>query len=201
MRKVLCLSVFLALSFSCFIHTEALELTLSVTGTIDEIAKVLDCLKQSGLGASTSPIETDPFRVHIYSSSETAKEEVKESISIGFTEIKIAPEYPTAGTPLKLSAKITDTLNIVDTVSVNIFGTSISFDLKDDGQNGDEVAGDGLWTGNFNLPSDVIGNKTFILTAFDARGKIIQLKMDDGTFKPILGVYEFIIQSPEKKEN
>lgn len=201
MRTIICITVFLATLFFCFIHTEAIELTLSVTGTMDEIEKVLDCLKQSGLGVSKSQMDTDPFRVHIYSSNENVKEETKEDISVGFTEIKTEPENPVAGTSLKLSAKIIDNLNIVDTVSASVFGTSISFDLKDDGQNGDEVAGDGIWTGNFDLPTDVIGNKTFMLTAFDEKGKIIQLKTDDGTLKPVIGTYECVIQSPEKSQN
>ncbi len=201
MRTMILLAVFLATLSFCFIHAEALELTLSVSGTMDEIMKVLDCLKQSGLGLSTSRTDTDPFRVHIYSSNEPVKEELKESITVGFTEIKTEPESPIAGTSLKLSAKIIDTLDIVDTVSVSVFGTSISSDLKDDGQNGDEVAGDGIWTGIFNIPTDVMGNKTFILTAFDEKGKIIQLKMDDGTLKPVIGTYECIIQSPEKNQN
>jgi len=201
MRTMICLTVFFTTLFFCFIHTEALELTLSVSGTMDEIMKVIDCLRQSGLGVSTSRSDTDPFRVHIYSSNEPVKEEVKESITVGFTEIKTEPENPIAGTSMKLSAKITDTLNIVDTVSASVFGTSISSDLKDDGQNGDEIAGDGIWTGIFNLPPDVMGNKTFILTAFDEKGKIIQLKMDDGTLKPVIGTYECVIQSPEKSQN
>lgn len=201
MRTMVYLSIFLLTLFFCFIHTEALELTLSVSGTMNEIEKVLDCLRQSGLGVSTSQMDTDPFRVHIYSSNETVKEESKGSIIVGFTEIKTEPENPIAGTSLKLFAKITDTLNIVDTVSVSVFGTPIASDLKDDGQNGDEVAGDGIWTGNFSLPPDVTGNKTFILTAFDEKGKIIQLKMDDGTLKPVIGTHDCIIQSPEKSQN
>ena len=201
MRTIISLTIISFHLFFCVIRPEALELTLNIKGSIEEITKVLDCLKQSGLELSTKQVDTDPFRVHIYSSSETVKEEEKESFSVGFTEIQVEPKNPIAGTSFKLSAKLTDTLNIVDTVSANIFGTSISSDLKDDGQNGDEVAGDGIWTGIFNLPLDVTGNKTLILTAFDEKGKIVQLKMKDGMLKPVIGTHECIVQSPEYNRN
>ncbi len=139
--------------------------------------------------------------MHIYSSNETVKEEEKENnISVGFAEIHTEPEIPISGTSLKLIARIVDTLNIIDTVSVNIFGTPISTDLRDDGQNGDENAGDGIWTGILNLPENVIGNKTLVLTAFDEKGKIIQMKMNDETLKPAIATYECVIQSPEQSQ-
>lgn len=193
--------IFLTSLSLCVIDSQGVELTLSIKGSMEEITRVLDCLKESGLGLSSSQKDTDPFRVHIYSSNEPLKEEVKESISVGFTEIVTEPESPISGKPLKIKARIIDMLNIVDTLSANIFGTSISMDLKDDGQNGDEAAGDGVWTGIFNIPVDVKGNKTIILTAFDEKGKIIQLKTDDGTLKPIIGTHECVIQSSEQNEN
>ncbi|HOV34132.1 MAG TPA: hypothetical protein PLX23_12305, partial [Candidatus Hydrogenedens sp.] len=93
------------------------------------------------------------------------------------------------------------TLNIVDTISATLLGTSISIDLKDDGQNGDETAGDRIWSGIFNLTPDVSGIKTFILTAFDEKGKIVQIKSEEGIIKPVMGTYECIIQPSEKKQN
>lgn len=201
MRIIGIMIVFLTSIFFCVIDSGGLELTLSIKGSMDEIAKVLDCLKQSGVGLSSSYGDADPFRVHIYSSNEVVKEETKDSILVGFTDFLTEPENPIAGKPLKLKARILDTLNVIDTLSANIFGTSIYVDLKDDGQNGDEVAGDGVWTGIFNLPVNVIGNKTFVFTAFDEKGKIIQLKMDDGTLKPVIGTYECAIQPPEQNQN
>lgn len=201
MRVIVIMIVFLASIFFCVIESGGLELTLSIKGTMDEIAKVLDCLKQSGVGLSSSYGDADPFRVHIYSSNEMVKEETKDSISVGFTEILTEPESPIAGKLLKLKTRILDTINVVDTLSAHIFGTSISVDLKDDGQNGDEVAGDGVWTGILNLPLDVSGKKTFVFTAFDEKGKIIQLKMDDGTLKPIVGTHECVIRSSEQSQN
>jgi len=194
-------SVVLVFMFLCSFSSFAVELSLNITGSMEEISRVLECLKQSGLGLSSSDKEIDPFRIHIYSSNDVAKEEAQNKISIGFTEIRTEPENPISGTPIKIMAKIVDTLNVVDTLSANLFGTSISTDLKDDGQNGDDTAGDGIWSGIFNLPPDVSGNKTFILTAFDEKGKIIKIKSDEGILKPIIGTHECVIQTAEKKQD
>ncbi|HOV34283.1 MAG TPA: hypothetical protein PLX23_13070, partial [Candidatus Hydrogenedens sp.] len=87
--------IFIFMLLSSF-SSYAVELTLNITGSMEEISKVLDCLKQSGLGISSQE-EMDPFRIHIYSSNEIAKEETKNKISIGFTEIRIEPESPISG--------------------------------------------------------------------------------------------------------
>jgi len=195
------LSVILAFMLLCSFSSYAVELTLNITGSMEEISRVLECLKQSGLGLSSPKEEIDPFRIHIYSSNDIAKEDTQNKISIGFTEIKTEPENPISGTPIKIMAKIVDTLNVIDTLSATLFGTSISTDLRDDGQNGDEIAGDGIWSGIFNLPPDVSGNKTFILTAFDEKGKIIQIKSEEGILKPVIGTYECVIQPTEKKQD
>lgn len=200
MRHIISTFTALVLLLIPLTNANGLEVTLNIKGSLEEIEKVLHCIQQSGLGVSTQS-ETDPFRVHIYSSNEVVSKEEKENLSVGFIEIRTEPEQPVAGTPFKLTAKIIDNLNVIDTVSVNIFGTTLSLDLKDDGQNGDDIAGDGIWTGIFNLPPDVKGNKTFLLTAFDEKGKIIQLKMNDGTIKPIMGTYECLIQSPDQNQH
>jgi len=195
------LIIILVFMLLCPISSYALELTLNIKGSMEEISKVLECLKQSGLGLTSQQEGMDPFRIHIYSSNEASQEETQNRISIGFTEIRIEPENPISGTPIKIMAKMVDTLNIVDTLSATLFGTSISIDLKDDGQNGDETAGDRIWSGIFNLPADVSGNKTFILTAFDEKGRIIQIKSEEGILKPVIGTYDCIIHNEEKKQN
>mgnify|MGYP006870476475 CR=1 FL=1 len=197
MRRYLILTVLVVILCSRLAY--AVELTLSIQGSIDDISRIIELLRQAGIGYSTQQSSEDPFRIHIYSSSEAVQEEVKESPSLGFQEIRGEPENPVAGTPLKIFAKPIDPLKIIDTISANIFGTNINADLRDDGQNGDEIAGDGIWTGMITLPVDVYGSKTILLTAFDDKGKIIQQKMSDGTVKPVIGTLDCVIQASENK--
>lgn len=177
------------------ISTYGLEVTLNIKGSLEEIMKVIECLKSMGVGEKINIEETeDPLKVHIFSSTSKPEKEYNMEKILGFQEITIEPSLPKPGEKIKISAKVIDNVGDIDTISVNIMGIGIRADLKDDGENGDEVGGDGVWSGILTLPEDVKNRIVLVLTAYDSNGKVIQIKNSDGTLRPIMGISEINIQ-------
>ncbi len=197
MKKVL-----LSLLIVCMTQftTSGLEVSLNIKGSFEEIYKVLECLKSLGFGTTTEEqMSEDPLKVHIFSSTSNKEKEVAIIPSVGFQEITIEPSIPYPGEEIKIFAKVVNESGEIDTVSASLMGTSISVDLRDDGENGDVAGGDGIWTGILPLPEDVKGNKIIVVSAYDPNGKLLQLKNPDGTLKPVMATMEFTIQTKENQ--
>ncbi len=176
----------------------SLEVSLNLKGSLEEIYKVLECVKSLGVGA-TFEVEQgeDPLKVHIFSSTSKKEKEVEAIPCVGFQEITLEPANPHSGEKVKICAKAVDESGEIDTVSANLMGTGVSIDLRDDGENGDNVGGDGIWTGILSLPEDVKGSKVVVVSAYDSNGKLLQLKNPDGTLKPVMATVEVNIQNKE----
>lgn len=200
MKKTLLLSFPMLLFVSAL--SWSLEVTLTLRGNEEEILSILQCIREAGKVTSAGAETEDPLKVHIYSSSETAMRESSDLPLVGFREILVEPEKPRSGEKVRIVARVSDSGNAIDTMSVSILGTAMTVDMRDDGQMGDEQAGDGVWTGIMEIPPTVYGIRTFIVTGYDAQGKIIRLMNPDGTWKSLVGSISVeIVVSPPAEES
>ncbi|MCX8063726.1 MAG: hypothetical protein N3G21_00955 [Candidatus Hydrogenedentes bacterium] len=178
-----------------------LEISLHIKGSLEEILNVMECLKSIGVtGTLGNEQIEDPLKVHIFSSTTKTEEENTVVRTLGFQQIVVEPTAPKPGEKVKISAKVFDEAGEIDTISASIMGMGIHSDLRDDGENGDEVGGDGVWSGILTLPEDVKGRIVVVITAYDSNGKVIQSKNLDGTLKPIMGISEVYIQGEESQQ-
>lgn len=104
------------------------------------------------------------------------------------SEAAIAPAQLRPGDTAVISIKVeNDRFDIVERVRAAVReDPRMKFDLRDDGQPPDAVAGDGVWT----LPVDVPfiappGEFTLDITAYDAGGNPIPVKGPEGAVTPL----------------
>lgn len=185
-------------------HAE-LQVSLQITGSMDEIRAVLDTLQQSGVGAAAEDGQGLKLEVH---STATGAENAAPAdapaatpaspeapgatpapeppLAIG--EVKVEPPSVLAGAVLRVSAKVTDKEARVDTIGANLHSADkeFTFDLFDNGSHGDDASGDGVWTVNVAVPGAATpGDYTLTLYAYDATGARISLPDGAGGEGPV----------------
>ncbi|MHC4281339.1 MAG: choice-of-anchor X domain-containing protein [Planctomycetota bacterium] len=102
-------------------------------------------------------------------------------------DAKINPEETSEGDEIIISVKVIDTKDIVAAVTATVREyTSISLDLNDSGQNGDEVAGDGIWSIAFEVPYGAAGEYNWDFEAFDANGDPVKVAAKEGDDEPLI---------------
>jgi hypothetical protein len=76
-----------------------------------------------------------------------------------------------------MSILVLNGVGVVDTVSAAIGGTDIQFEMYDNGQNGDPVAGDGQWSAEIVLdPQTPAGPLPLNIVAFNANAQPVKVK-------------------------
>ena len=170
------------------------EVTVSVTltGPIDEILPLLEHLREMGVG--TAKTDEDALKLEMHSvatpeesaapaqptaPAEPAAPPVPPEPSLaGFTA---EPAVARAGDKVWMSILVLNGVGIVDTVSATIGGTDIQFELYDNGENGDPVAGDGQWSAEIVLdPQLPAGRIPLNIVAFNANGQPVEVKNPAG---------------------
>ena len=181
MRHSLALSiaaVLLALS-----ATAEVELSLTVEGTAEEIAAVLQFLQTSGLsggGGVQVQVESNFTRPDAPEpAAETPPPPPPPSLALtnpGVTPVSVRP-----GTATLLSVDVIDTERKVDTITATLGDNVFAADLYDNGMRGDVAAGDGRWSVLLNVPVDLPdGPHTITIEAYDAQGARLSTPGPDG---------------------
>ncbi len=86
-----------------------------------------------------------------------------------------------------VSVRVIDTEGVVAEVTATVREyRSISLDLNDSGEEGDKVAGDGVWSLAFEVPGEAsAGEYNWDFEAFDANGDPVKVTTEEGSEKPL----------------
>lgn len=180
-----------------------LEVSLEISGSVDEIMAVLDQLKQAGLGQeSEDGGEGLRLEVHSTATTEGAPADAvapppapEPPIALG--SVHVEPATVTAGQVLRVTVAVKDQDHVVDTVAANMRkeGKEFTFDLFDDGSHGDEAAGDGVRSVNVAVPGAATpGEYEIVFFAYDAAGNQVTLPNEQGEPVPVSASAKVTVQ-------
>ena len=93
------------------------------------------------------------------------------------TEARIVPPKVSAGEEIVICVRVIDPQGVVAAVITTVREfPDISFDLNDEGQEGDKVASDGVWSYTFELPWEAPpGEYNWDFEAYDADGNLMKV--------------------------
>lgn len=155
-----------------------LTVSVSISGSVEELMPVLRHLRDMGVGVSGGE-ELMKLEMH----SEVSGKELRgprrpeanpgppkpaPGPKQGVTSVKVEPATVKPGEQkVTVSAEVRDPERRVDTVAVKIGDQS--FDLYDNGQHGDAKAADGVWTRAVTVPFEA-GEQKARVVAYDVYG-------------------------------
>ncbi|MFM1919769.1 MAG: hypothetical protein RLZZ303_1403 [Candidatus Hydrogenedentota bacterium] len=179
-----------------------LEVSLEISGSVDEIMAVLDQLKQAGLGQESEE-GGEGLRLEVQSTAtpegapaEAAPPPAPEPpITLG--SVVVEPASVTPGQVLRVTVAVKDQDRVVDTVAANMRnnGKEFTFDLFDDGSHGDEAAGDGVRSVNVAVPGAATpGEYEIVFFAYDAAGNQVTLPNAHGEPEPVTASAKVTVQ-------
>jgi hypothetical protein len=160
-------------------HAE-IAVTVSITGTLDEVLPILRHLQDLGIGAAGE----EAMKLQVHSVMSGAEVAPAVPAPLGFQAAAVEPVSAKAGDSVLITAKVGDPDHVVDTVAATVGGETC--DLYDNGTNGDATALDGTWSRSVALPAGLpSGDAVIALTAYDVSGDAIQIAAPDGTKSPM----------------
>lgn len=171
-----------------------LEVSLEISGSVDEIMAVLQQLREAGLGeAGEEGSEGLRLEVHSTATAEEAGLPAEAPAAapaqpIVLSNVGLEPSVVTAGQVLRVTVQVYDEANVVDTVAANMHSDDkeFTFDLFDDGSHGDETAGDGIRSVNVAVPGAATpGDYQLTFYAYDAAGTQLTLPGENGEPAPV----------------
>ena len=111
---------------------------------------------------------------------------------VGITSSQLRPEEVAT-----ITIKVEDANDIVDRIEGFVKeNPSVQFSLKDDGQEADAQAGDGIWSMYVEVPVTApTGNFELEFTAFRSDGQPIEIRDEDGNAVPLRASVPVNIQS------
>jgi hypothetical protein len=159
------------------------ELSLTVKGSADEIAQVLDFLRASGLsGGGGEAVQVQVESSFTRPEAAPAPSAPPEPPKLALTNPIIAPEMVKPGAAALLSVDVVDAERKIDTVAAVVGEKQLAVDLYDNGMQGDVAAGDGRWTILLGVPADFAdGVYSVTLQAYDAKGMAVTEPGPDGS--------------------
>lgn len=177
------------------------EVTISVTitGSIDELLPILRQLQAIGYGGEESG---DPLKLRVHSimtgeeSGETvpapASQPSEEPAPLGFQGASVQPAAAKVGETVLFTARVSDPDHVVDTVALTV--GDITFDLFDNGANGDAKAMDGAWSRNYELPASLApGEHVASITAYDVNGDAVKIWTQPQVSEPMTTEVSFTV--------
>ncbi len=157
-------------------HAEV-KVTVSISGSIDEVLPILRHLQDLGIGATGE----QAMKLQVHSSMSAGE---TTPATLGFHAAAVEPVAAKVGDAVLITAKVGDPDHLVDTVAATVGGLTV--DLYDNGTNGDAVALDGTWSRKVQLPAGLpAGEAKIAITAYDVSGDTIQVPAPNGTKNPM----------------
>lgn len=199
MKITVCVQVLAFILFTLVAFPAGADVQVSVTlsGPIDEILPILNQLKEMGVG--TAAQGQDPLQLRVHSvfegsapspaqqaPSQTAPTEAAPAPTAvapeGFTDFSVSPNKVAPGKNVLLTVRVNDPQHAVDTVAATVGAMNgVSFDLYDNGSNGDKTAGDGVWSYQLQVPAGLTAKDYEInVAAFDAYGAPVMIEENGG---------------------
>jgi hypothetical protein len=165
-----------------------LELSLTVEGSPEEIMQVLELLRGAGLGGA-APAGEDALRLEVFSSTGEATAATPPPPPVAaLNEPAVSPSTTPPGAPVLLTVTVADPEHQVDTIAAWLRDTSVTLDLHDNGQDGDALAGDGIWSATLLVPQATpVGSYTVTFSAYNAKGDPILVPVEGAEPAPLTG--------------
>jgi hypothetical protein len=177
----LCTALALAIAFCAAPSFAAPKVTVSISGSIDEMLPILQHLRAMGIGFGASEPEESGLKVDMHSFADDGGKGASAVLSskqaaAGLSKAAAAPAKVRPGDVALISVQVSDPDRQVDTLGATaprIEG--VDFDLYDNGRYGDKKAKDGTWSYVLTIPANVPpGNYALTLLAYDANGDPLQ---------------------------
>jgi hypothetical protein len=173
-------------------HAE-LEVSLEISGSVEEVLAVLQHLQAAGFGQpGAEAAEGLKLEVHSTATSAEGAAPMPEPAAetppapeptLALRNVQMAPAAVAAGEVLRVTVDVRDEAKLIDTVAANMHTAEkeFTFDLFDNGSHGDVAAGDGVWSVNVAVPGAATpGDYTLTLYAYDASGTRLTLPNEAG---------------------
>ncbi|MFO7976895.1 MAG: choice-of-anchor X domain-containing protein [Candidatus Hydrogenedentota bacterium] len=176
------------------------EVTVSISGSLNEMLPVLELLRNMGFGFASPDDTEQPLRLEVHSvvrdsdllketfdvegtggEGKTATEEPVSMDALGLYKANVEPATAAPGDRVTVSVVVGDPNGVVDTVGAEIVGVEAAHaDLYDDGTHGDATPNDGTWTCTMTLPSEMVSGAHHIeLVAYDDYGDPVKTESGD----------------------
>lgn len=148
------------------------QVSVSITGTMEEMADVLEKLRELGIGGGGG----DAMQLELQSTmTSSSRADVPSAPKVALTEPTLSPETAPPTGRVLLMVDVTDETAQIDTVAATVDVANLSVDLYDNGTNGDAKQGDGVWSGILQTPDEMApGEYRILFQAYDARGQAVQ---------------------------
>jgi len=173
--------------------------SVSISGTIEELLPILRHLQDMGFGVGPTGTEEDALQLEMFSvmspegqkppEEQARKEPVKMPLKpvLSMKEATVAPAPVKLGETALVTVAITDPERVVDTVGATLGSLrDNSFDLFDNGAQGDAAANDGIWSRRVEVPATLpVGNHPIRIQAYDRNGDPVMVKKPDGKALPL----------------
>lgn len=163
------------------------KVSVSITGSIDEMMPVLQLLRNMGFGFETAADDEAPIQLEVHSVSSRLSDapppdEPEPVAPLGLSRASVAPAEVAPGRAVTVTVAVSDPDGVVDTLGAALDGSDdVKFDLYDNGRHGDETPRDGVWTYTLQLPKDVKpGAHSITITAYDANGEVVKTPSPEG---------------------
>lgn len=179
------------------------EVTISITltGSIEEILPILQQLQGLGIGVSGQ----DPLKLNVHSvmGAEAGQAPGEPAPApevapppppppLGFTGVVVAPAAAKVGETMTFTATLSDPDHVVDTVAITV--GELKFDLFDNGANGDVTAMDGTWSRAYELPATLTpGTHAGVIQAYDVNGEPVTVKEEGKEPAPLTTELSFAV--------
>jgi hypothetical protein len=173
------------------------KVTLTISGNLDEIMTIVQHLKSMGLGGGELAGD-DPLKLNVHSTNEAQAQGAGAGSApqasaeppaprLALNSATVVPNDVTPGAVVTITVSVVDADKKIDTVAASIPSMKLMIDLHDNGVNGDQVAGDGIWSGTITIPADGVGGVQEITVAgFDANGAPVTLLGSDQKPVPLI---------------
>jgi hypothetical protein len=178
------------------------EVSVSISGSLNEMLPVLELLRNMGFGFETPADDENALRLEVHSivrdtdllkgavgmPATEASEEAEEAAAdkpdeqpvaldkLGLYAAEVDPSTVEPGAKVTVSVVVGDPENMVDTVAASVVGQEGAMaDLYDDGTHGDAGASDNTWTCALTLPEDMLSGPYQIeIVAYDEYGDPVE---------------------------
>lgn len=160
------------------------EVTVSITisGTVEELVPILQKLQELGLGGATA--SGDPLKLNVHSVMTNEGTPAAAAAPPAIESAAVEPASAKAGEAVLVTAKIADAGHAIDTVAATVGETKV--DLFDNGMEGDATAGDGIWSRKLTLsPALAAGDVAVAINAYNANGEPVLITGADGQSAPL----------------
>lgn len=180
------------------------SISITISGSIDELLPILRQLQNMGVGAGDGT--EDPLKLNVHSvmtgedmalpGAEPAASATEAPppavVTLGITSASAVPNPAKAGGNVLFTATVGDPNHVVDTVGLTI--GDVTFDLFDNGANGDLKAMDGIWSRSYELPTTLSpGDHVATINAYDVNGEPVVLAEEGKDIMPIAAETSFTI--------